>query len=70
MESREEHLEWCKQRAREYLDIGDVNSAYASFVSDMRKHPETADNPAIDIGLMLMMTGRMNDMRRFIEGFH
>ena len=69
METRKEHLEWCKQRAREYLDMGDIKSAYASFVSDMRKHPETENNPALEIGLMLMMTGNMADMRRFIEGF-
>ena len=24
MRTRDEHLEWCKQRAREYLDAGDL----------------------------------------------
>ena len=67
---REEHLEWCKQRAYEYLDGGDINGAYGSFVSDMRKHPETANHPAIDLGGMLLITGNMQDMRRFIEGFN
>ena len=40
--TREEHLRWCKDRAFEILDKdGDIGMVYASFVNDMRKHPET-----------------------------
>jgi hypothetical protein len=39
--NRQQHLEWCKTRALEYLDSGDITGAYSSFLSDMSKHPET-----------------------------
>jgi hypothetical protein len=29
---RDEHLEWCKERAREYLDAGELSNAVASMV--------------------------------------
>jgi hypothetical protein len=46
--SREEHLAWCKKRALEYLDDGDINSAIASMISDLARHPETQpDNWAL-----------------------
>jgi hypothetical protein len=31
MRSRSEHLQWCKDRALEYLERGDVTNAFASF---------------------------------------
>lgn len=40
-DTREEHLEWCRQRALEYVDADDPVQAYASMSSDLRKHPET-----------------------------
>ena len=39
--SHDEHLEWCKQRAREYLANGDAQGACDSMLSDLGKHPET-----------------------------
>lgn len=72
--TRQEHLEWwCKQRARGYLDSGDVQNAYASMASDLSKHPETEGHSAISLGLMLMMSGHLSspvEMRRFIDGFN
>lgn len=71
--TRQEHLGWCKQRAREYLDKGDVQNAYASMGSDLGKHPETAGHAGIQMGLMLMLGGHLNsvdEMRKFIEGFN
>lgn len=41
--NRQEHLQFCKDRALEYLDRGDLNNAATSMMSDMKKHPETAD---------------------------
>ena len=58
--SRAEHLAWCKQRALEYCDMGDVNQAYASMGSDLGKHPETANHPAIQLGMMLLMGGHFS----------
>jgi hypothetical protein len=71
--SRAEHLEWCKKRAYQYCDMGDVNQAFASMGSDLGKHPETANHAAIQLGLMLLMAGHLSTpekMREFIRGFN
>jgi hypothetical protein len=71
--SRSEHLEWCKKRALEYVDSGDLNQAYASMTSDLGKHSETVNHSAIQLGMMLLMNGQLNTpekMRHFIEGFN
>jgi hypothetical protein len=52
--SREEHLQWAKERAYAYLDVGDWRQALASFMSDLGKHPETATAARQD-GLELAM---------------
>ena len=72
-DSREAHIEWCKQRALEYVDRGDNDQAWASMTSDLTKHDETANHPAIDLGTVLMRAGLLNYasvMRKFIEGFN
>lgn len=72
IETREQHLEWCKKRAMEYVDVGDLTQAYASFGSDMGAHPETSNNAALGIGLMMLMQGMLDtpeEMRKFINGF-
>jgi hypothetical protein len=65
--TRAEHLAWCKTRALEYLDEGDVVNAITSMMSDMDKHPDTAlgRSPLFWLGLTYA-TGA----RRWIEGFH
>jgi len=71
--TRTEHLEWCKRRALEYVDAGDLSQAYASIASDLSKHPETEGHVAIQLGMMLMISGNLNtpsEMRKFIEGFN
>lgn len=71
--TRNEHLEWCKKRALEYVDMGDVTNAYASMVSDLRKHPETENHAALEMGAEMMFAGHLSTpekMRRFIEGFN
>jgi hypothetical protein len=71
--TRDEHIEWCKQRALEYVDGGDINNALASMLSDLTKHDETKNHSAITIGVMLAASGHLStphEMRRFIEGFH
>ncbi len=68
-----QHLQWCKDRALEYVDMGDLKNAYASFLSDMKKHPETANHPALGLGFMLMMGGNLStakEMRKFIIDFN
>lgn len=67
--TRDEHLEWCKKRALEYVERGDYTNAVKSMLSDLRKHPETAKllNP---FSALFGVTARSEeDARRFIEGF-
>lgn len=71
--TRSEHVEWCKARAKEYLAAGNVTDAYTSMCSDLNKHEETKDHPAIGLGLMMMMGGHLSsvsEMERFIDGFN
>lgn len=70
--NRDEHLAWCKERAREYLAHGDVANAVASMLSDMNKHPETAPvSKALGgLGLVTAASGDVAAARRFIEGFN
>jgi hypothetical protein len=70
MMTREEHLKWCKQRALEYLDAGDLVNAIASMGSDLQKHPETNPNPVLmRLGMMYYDQGDPAAIRRWIEGF-
>jgi hypothetical protein len=73
MKTREEHLAWCKQRALEYIDRGQVNEGLTSMMSDMRKHPETASTTLDALTMQLMMIGALSSpaaARRHIEGFN
>lgn len=71
--TRQEHLDWCKKRALEYLDAGDCQQAFASFLSDVTKHPETRGISQIIVmlGMPLSMMGHLNTpqkMREYITG--
>lgn len=71
--SRERHLAWCKERALEYVDAGDLQNAWASMVSDLNKHPETQGHEGVQLGMMLLMGGFLStprEMREHIEGFN
>jgi len=68
--NREEHLEWCKVRAREYLKRGNPEEAVISMLSDLNKHEETSG-----IGEKLGMLGifscsSIRKAEQFIEGFN
>jgi hypothetical protein len=70
--TRAEHLAWCKQRALEYADRGDVTNAIASMASDLGKHPETENHGAMELMMMMAMVGKFDrpgELRKFIEGF-
>lgn len=71
--NRSEHLDWCKQRANEYIEQGDLTSAFSSIQSDMTKHPETANHLALEMGTMLLMGGHLktqHQMKEWIDGFN
>lgn len=67
---RQKHLDWCKQRALEYVG-GDNHAAVASMLSDLGKHEGTAGSVALGVTLMLAVNMHSDhDVRRFIEGFN
>lgn len=71
--TRAEHLQWCKDRAIEYVQKGDTNNAFASFQSDMSKHPETANHIALELGTMLLVSGSLSSVKQmsdWINGFN
>ena len=73
--ARDEHLQWCKDRALAYVDANDTQQAFSSMASDLTKHPETkADHAStIQLGMMQMMGGHLDSakaMRDFIVGFN
>jgi hypothetical protein len=73
MNTREEHLDWCKSRAIEYVEAGNLEDAFTSMMSDLSKHPETRDHLAIDLGMNLLFSGLLaspHAMREFIEGIN
>ena len=71
--TRDERIQWCKDRAIEYLDKGDTKNAFASMLSDLEKNPETAGHAGCKLGISLLMSGHLTslkDMRNFINGFN
>lgn len=66
---RAEHLQWCKDRALAYLP-NDPDQAFASMMSDLGRHDETRGHVGMELGMALMMTGNLHDMRNFITGFN
>jgi hypothetical protein len=73
MQTREEHMKWCKQRALEYVKRGDFSQAVASMGSDLEKHPETKNHAGIQLGFLALISGQLKtaeDCRKFIHGFH
>ena len=71
MMGRDEHLTWCKQRALEYLDRGEIANALASMGSDLAKHPElrAVAEKMGPVGLIYAMHHDREGARRWIEGF-
>ncbi len=70
--TREQHLEWCKVRAREYLDAHDIKNAVTSMLSDLSKHEETAElsrGGFAQVGMHCILMGDPAFAKRFIEGF-
>jgi hypothetical protein len=69
--TRQEHIECCKRSALQHLP-DDAGKALASMFSDLKKHPETAKHPAIQLGMELLLSGHLSnpeDCQSFIEGF-
>jgi hypothetical protein len=70
MRDRAEHLKWCKERALEYVEAGDLDQAVTSMGSDLGKHPELECNPYLLMaGALDAQNGDAPAVRRWIEGF-
>jgi hypothetical protein len=68
--TREQHLEWCKNRAYRYWRDGDLTNAVASMGSDMSKRPDTKCNPyLLMLGAFYAGDFDRENVRRWIEGF-
>ena len=69
--TREEHLAFCKERANEYLDRGDIQNGITSMLSDLDKHDETrsAGKSMGMIGILYAMNHDMEGAKRFVNGF-
>jgi hypothetical protein len=65
--SREDHIQWCKDRALAYVELGDSNQAIASMISDLKKHPETTIAPAVERALLIPILFKQTDERKLIE---
>jgi hypothetical protein len=71
--NRFDHVKWCKERALQYVVNGDLNGAFSVMVSGLGDHEETKNHPAIQLGMMLLMGGKLgskDEMTKFIEGFN
>jgi hypothetical protein len=70
---RAEHLQWCKDRAIEYVELGDYDNAMASMLNDLTKHPETHDPiVARETMRILLAIPPLTEakIRNWIEGFN
>ncbi len=73
MMNRSEHLEFCKKRALEYVDAGDIQQAFSSMASDLDKHDETRGHAGALLGCQMLLAGQLEtpgEMRKFINGFN
>lgn len=71
--TRQEHIDWCKKRAHEYLDRGDITNAIASMMSDLNKHEETRQSAGgilSMLGMQAVVSGDSQAAKRFIDGFN
>ena len=70
--TREEHLDWCKKRAMEYVQRGDLTNAVTSMLSDLGKHKETEPylKWASLMGIGMLLTKDSQNVVRFIQGFN
>lgn len=72
MSTAKEHLDWCVERAMQYADQGDMTNAWASFLSDVDKHPGTEYIRYHELAAMAMLSGIYHspkEFRDFISGW-
>jgi len=68
-----EHFIRSKALKSYYVDRGEFREAFSSMASDLNKHPETEGHIAIELGMMLMVTGHLDTydgIYSYIVGFN
>lgn len=69
--TRQEHMQWCKDRALEYVKLGDGKEAMMSMISDLRKHEDTVKSVPISFAIMLTVdSDDIEAVKNFITGFN
>jgi len=70
---RHEHVQWCKERAFEFIDErNDLPGAMSSFISDMNKQSNTRqqlDTFLLTIGQNALIKNNASELRHWIDGF-
>ena len=69
--TRDDHLAWARERALEYVALGDLKGAVASLISGLGKHAETRsiDLEVLSESVTVAQSGDPERVRRWIEGF-
>jgi hypothetical protein len=68
-----EHLQWCKDRAIEYVELGEYDHAMASMLHDLTKHPETHNAVGMKETMRILLAHpplTEAKIRKWIEGFN
>lgn len=72
--TRQEHLQWCKNRAMEYVNRGNLLEGVTSMMSDLEKYPETKSKGVLAaLGLLAAQQAQAGDREavvRYINGFN
>lgn len=63
MRTRSEHVQFCKDRAMEYFNRGDLLEAVTSMMSDMGKHPETKSSTSGALAALGLMAAQQEQGR-------
>jgi len=69
---RQEILADALAEAEHFLSRDDPQEAFAAFAQGLKRYPETKNHPALELGFMHMMNGRLQgvgEMRTFLRGF-
>jgi hypothetical protein len=69
---RQEHLDFCKTRALEYIELNDLDNAIASMRSDLSKHPGTNNQKLINQTIEFLFSRPLTteSVRNWITGFN
>lgn len=71
--TREEHINWCKERAITEMDFyKEPSKGIISMMSDLRKHPETSDQVLASLCMLQLLNPNLTRQQviNFLNGFN